>query len=152
MSYKEPPTQTRPAPISAVIVDVGGTLWPDRPRLSEADGALRASRLLAAVPALTPDLCPDLIRHLEGRASELDVALEQDTDGCIREVAEWLGLALEAPACRAVREAMCLPARGRVELFAGARDFLATIKALRLHCVILSNAIWRGAEAYRRDF
>ena len=47
---------------------------------------------------------------------------------------------------------MCVPAVLRIRLFPGARELLESIQNLGLKCVICSNAVWRDAAAYWRDF
>lgn len=52
----------------------------------------------------------------------------------------------------AVSTAMCLPAEGRVRPFGGAENLLAGLARRGLRVVIVSNVMWRNAEAHRRDF
>ena len=47
---------------------------------------------------------------------------------------------------------MCLPALGRVEPFAGAKHLLAGVSSRGVAVVVVSNVMWRDAEAHRRDF
>jgi FMN phosphatase YigB (HAD superfamily) len=138
--------------IRAVLLDVGGTLWPDRWPEPAPEADPRLADLCAAVPGLSRDLGADLIQRLGDRAAGMESALTQDTAGLVREAAASLGLTLDGAGIVAIRRAMCLPAAGRGGLFSGARALLATIKAEDLRCVIVSNAVWRDGEAYRRDF
>jgi FMN phosphatase YigB (HAD superfamily) len=136
----------------AVLLDVGGTLWPDRWPEPAPEADPRVADLCAAVSGLSRDLGADLIQRLGDRAAGMESAVTQDTAGLVREAAVSLGLTLDGAGIVAVRRAMCLPAAGRGGLFRGARALLATIKAEDLRCVIVSNAVWRDREAYRRDF
>ena len=55
-------------PISAVLLDIGGTLWPDRWPSREADDAARLERLRATLPLLSDDRARDLLTELPLRA------------------------------------------------------------------------------------
>lgn len=66
-----------PPPIAAVLLDVGGTLWPDgRPWLPE-DHPLRVERMLRALPELDPGAAPALLHDLDLSAATITDRLEQ---------------------------------------------------------------------------
>ncbi len=136
--------------LRAALVDVGGTLWPDRATASPPPGdAVR--RLAAVLPGAGPGLLERLRAALEDAATGFSGDLVQDTDRLVLEVAGRLGLPLTAAEAAAVRGAMNAPAAGLVELFEGADRLLRSLRALGLRTVIVSNAYWRDAETYRCD-
>ncbi len=139
-------------PISAVLLDIGGTLWPERWPSREADDAARLERLRATLPLLSDDRARDLLAELNAGALTLDRELQQNWRAPMRDALRRLDLPVDAAAVRALRSAMCLPARGRIDLFPGARGLLAAINGLGLACVVISNAVWRDTQAYQRDF
>ena len=139
-------------PITAVLLDIGGTLWPERWLSREADDAARLARLRAALPLLSDDRARDLLTELNAGALTIDRELQQDWRAPMLDALRRLDLPADAAAIRALRSAMCLPAHGRIDLFPGARELLAAINGLGLTCVVLSNAVWRDTQAYQRDF
>lgn len=136
--------------LSAVLLDVGGTLWPENWRESDADRDERIARVGAAL-GLGPERAEEMVRRLERGGALAPGQTTQDSAGLIRETAAQVGMALSEGDAVAVRRAMCLAAAGRWELFPGAVELLATIKALGLSCGLLSNGTWRDDESYRRD-
>ena len=139
-------------PVTAVLLDIGGTLWPERWPSREADDALRLERLRATLPLLSDARARDLLAELSAGALALDRELQQNWRMPMREALRRLDLPADAAAIRALRSAMCLPASGRIDLFPGARELLATINGLGLTCVVVSNAVWRDTQAYQLDF
>ena len=135
-----------------MLLDVGGTLWPDRWPGCPDDIETRAAALAAAIPRLSRESTGRLVDLLEERSAKLKGALFQDTNALVQAAAVAAGLAVSDWELTAIRRAMCLPAIGRVELFPRGRELLATIKALGLRCVVVSNGAWRDGAAYRRDF
>src|SRR5919202_2383450 len=142
-------------PITAVLLDVGGTLWPERGPSPGADDAARLERLRATLPLLSDDRARDLLGELNAGALAVDREPRQDWRAPMRDALRRLDLPADAAANRALRAAMCLPVslpRGRIDLFPGARELLAAINGLGLTCVVVSNAVWRDTQAYQRDF
>ncbi|HEY7293784.1 MAG TPA: HAD family hydrolase [Dehalococcoidia bacterium] len=146
---------------SAVLLDVGGTLWPDRWPARPSDRDTRAVALQRAVPGLTPSTALRLHDALTAGAGRLGAAtapaLAAVIEQALSEVAAFDGrmatpLQADDWTQARIRAAMCLPAPGRVRLFRGARSLLACIRALGLRCIVVSNSTWRDAAAYRRDF
>jgi HAD superfamily hydrolase (TIGR01509 family) len=137
--------------IRAVLVDVGGTLWPDRWPAQPDDGAHRRDRLRAAFPALSPEQAAACVAELEQAGAQLPGTLTQDPGSYITPALRHYGLDDGPGQVAAALSAMCLPAASRLRLFPGAAGLLATIKDHGLPCVICSNAIWRTAAAYRDD-
>lgn len=138
--------------LCGVLVDVGGTLWPDAWPERVDDVESRATALVAALPWLSGETALELAQVLNERAAALGPVERLDSRELVREVARGRRLSLDEWEAAAVRRAMCLPAAGRVDLFPSARELLATSKALGLRCVAISNGIWRDGDAYRRDF
>jgi len=163
---------SRASRIAGVLLDVGGTLWPERGPGGLADGAVwpvldsapaaeqsqREARIGAALGSFGPATMRDLVGRLEAEAgAALAASYDEpgnpwDVSAIIRTAAQGLRIELDDHRIVAVRRAMALPAAGRTELLPHAQELLATIRALRLSCVLLSNTVWRDAEVYRRDF
>jgi FMN phosphatase YigB (HAD superfamily) len=136
--------------LGAALVDVGGTLWPDRSTTSPPPkDAVR--RLGAVLPGTGAGLLERLRAALEEAVTAFAVELAQDTEGLVLDVAAGLGLPLTPPLAIAVRRAMIAPAAGLYGLFDGAEELLRGFRALGLRTVIVSNTYWRDAEAYRCD-
>jgi FMN phosphatase YigB (HAD superfamily) len=135
--------------LQAALVDVGGTLWPERSWASpETLTAKRAARLRAAgldsgaIDALLPELWE---RTRSGDELEyLDVWAMVD-DACAAAMVQ--GVSPDA-----VRHAMYLPAAGSLEPLPGARQLLECVRDLGLRCVIASNGVYRAEAEYRDDF
>ena len=136
-------------PIAGVLLDVGGTLWPDR---WPPDSALAASRLQAALPGLAPRSAFNFLDQFAALAPEVESSTSQDTPALIARAAHLAGLSIPTDRIDPVRRALCLPAAGRGELFPGARELLASIRALGLRCAIVSNAAVRAGADYAEDF
>ena len=137
--------------LGAALVDVGGTLWPDRSTTSPPpEDAVR--RLAAVLSGTDAGLLERLRAALEEAVTAFALDLAQDTEGLVLDVAGRLGLPITPPLAIAVRRAMIAPAAGLYGLFDGGEELLRAFRALGLRTVIVSNTYWRDAEAYRRDF
>lgn len=135
--------------LSAVLLDVGGTLWP------EVLGArLSPAPILEQLAVLLPDVDPaDALTHLRAALTDDDASLVQDTHGVLHASLQRLCAATKGHQhAVAVRRALCLPASAAVQLFPGAAQLLADIREIGLRCVIVSNVQVRGATEYWRDF
>lgn len=140
----------RPRPeLRAVLLDVGGTLWPDRWPVT-IDGHYRR-RLCGALPGLPAPTSERLFDDLRERASLASESTRQDTRSMVVQALLDHSLDADPGVVDAVLDAMDLPAEGIIEPFGGARELLATIKDLELTCAIVSNTTWRGSGGYRRD-
>jgi FMN phosphatase YigB (HAD superfamily) len=134
--------------LNAVLIDVGGTLWPNTWPSRADDHQERVSRLRSAVPALTDAGAAEIITAL----SELHhpASEQQRTDQLIAETLRSIRQA--AVPVSAARQAMCIPAFGRVAPFPGVKGLLAGLAERRIRVVVVSNTVWRDAAAQRADF
>jgi FMN phosphatase YigB (HAD superfamily) len=135
--------------LTAVLVDVGGTLWPDRSLPGESE--IRRDRMSVVCRDLSDARLEALIGSLQRQASEWDAtsALVQETDQVVKEVLAQFEISDLDP--MSVRRAMSVPVTPGI-LFEGAAELLNTIEELGLRCVILSNTAWRDAVDYLADF
>jgi len=85
-------TVHRMARICAVLVDVGGTLWPDRWPAHPGDGAQRRDRLRAAFPGLGPEQAAACAAELDQAGAQLPGTLTQDPGSFIRPALRRYGL------------------------------------------------------------
>lgn len=138
-------------PLRAALVDVGGTIWPDRATV-DPPAAATVVRLASVLPEVARDELETLRAALEEAVAAFSGELTQDTDGLVRRVAATLGHDLDGATVRAVRRAMNAPATDLVRLFDGTAEMLAGFRSLGLRTVIVSNAYWRDAAAYEADF
>jgi FMN phosphatase YigB (HAD superfamily) len=141
-----------PAPIAAVLLDVGGTLWPDGWPWLPDDHEVRGNRLRAALPELSLQKATELLHELDRGAASFTDRVEQDPDDYVGGPLRLFGVAPTAERIAAVLEAMCLPAHPLVRLFPGAPELLRALRRTGLRAVVVSNAYWRSGAAYRRDF
>jgi FMN phosphatase YigB (HAD superfamily) len=141
-----------PPPIAAVLLDVGGTLWPDGWPWLPNDPQARTSRLREALPELDPGTATALLRDLDSSAAGIAELLEQDLGGYVGEPLRRHGVEPTAERVAAVVDAMCLPAHPLVRLLPGAAELLLAVRRAGFSSVVLSNSYWRSNAAYQRDF
>src|SRR5262252_1228261 len=134
--------------LHAVLVDVGGTLWPDHFSGQRSDEPVLA-RLVKLLPGIAPD---DGLAALRATLRDDDQSLVQDTLALLGGAIRSLGADCSVEDLEAIRRALCAPAVPGVALFPGACELLETIHGLGLRCVVLSNVQVRGAAEYWRDF
>jgi FMN phosphatase YigB (HAD superfamily) len=139
-------------PITAVLLDVGGTLWPDGWPWLPDDHQVRCDRLRAALPELGPEDAVALLHDLDHTAAGFTERVEQDLDDYVGGPLRHLGIEPTVERVAAVVDAMCLPAHPLVRLFAGAPELLRAVRLAGLRAVVVSNAYWRSSAAYQRDF
>lgn len=128
------------AVLKAALVDVGGTLWPDRwapeaetfyiERLTNrfALNRLQIERLLSELEARDPALANPL-------------PLTQDSNAMAAESLDAAGPHHVDPG--ELLQTMDLPAAGVIEPLSGAREFLLRLKSLKLRTIVFSNATFR---------
>lgn len=148
--------------IRAVLLDVGGTLWPDRPSAPQVPGVeapapgtdplvtAAAARLSALVSLAAEEALVLATRLTDDRGAHLGEA--QDTAGHVARVVRAAGLADRGLDLGLVQRAMCLPAVDVLRPYAGAHELLRSARDLGLAVAVVSNALWRDGDAYRRDF
>jgi HAD superfamily hydrolase (TIGR01509 family) len=136
------------AMLRAVLLDVGGTLWPDRPTVHvSSDPCLeQLGRLLPQVDAA------QALATLRGELRQDDGSLVQDTHGLLVRAVRTLGATSAELDVVAIRRALCAPAVPGMRLFPGATELLTALRGLGLRCVVVSNVQVRGALEYWRDF
>jgi FMN phosphatase YigB (HAD superfamily) len=137
------------SPVAAVLLDVGGTLWPDR---VPVDLGVRIDRLLSAWPGLADQEAATFLERLQELAPIAEQGLTQDVHALLGEVARASGLDLGPGQVDVVRKALCVPAAGYIRLFDGVGSLLRTIRRLNLRCALVSNASVRSGDDYRADF
>jgi FMN phosphatase YigB (HAD superfamily) len=138
--------------LSGVLLDVGGTLWPDRFVLLPGASDPNVDRLAALLPQLALSQVRELYDRLSQAGREFADALRQDSLLLIQRAAADVGLVADPPLALGIRRALAGNRYGRDRLFAGVPELLQTIRVMGCRCVILSNAIWRGAREYEDDF
>ena len=104
-----------------MLLDVGGTLWPDRVAFGEEHDE-RLHHLQALLPSVEPDRALAICNDWPRRAAE---PLEHDVVSAVASALPELGLESATVPAAAVVRALCQPAVGRIQLFdsagAGAR-------------------------------
>ena len=134
--------------LRAVLLDVGGTLWPDRLAVHLPDDVC-----LAQLQRLLPSVEPvQSLAALRAALSEDDSPLVQSTHAVLGRAIQRLGAECTGTDVVAVRRALCAPASPAISPFPHARDLLEAVRDLGLRCVVLSNVQVRGAAEYWRDF
>jgi HAD superfamily hydrolase (TIGR01509 family) len=135
--------------LRGVLLDVGGTLWPQHgPAISVS---LRAERILSALPHLTPDAVHGLLEALAAAPEPPDGA-PQDIYAYLRNVADTTHVDLATHELELLRKGLCIPGPMATTLFPHADTLLRDIRALGLRCAIVSNALVRNGADYAEDF
>jgi HAD superfamily hydrolase (TIGR01509 family) len=135
--------------IRGVLLDVGGTLWPQHgPPIA---ATLRAERIIAQFPGISPRDVDALLAALAS-APEPEDGGQQDIYAYLSDVATVAGLQLAVDDLERLRRALCLPAHVAMKLFPNADTLLRAIKAMGLRCAIVSNALVRTGADYADDF
>ena len=133
--------------VRAVVLDVGGTLWPDRWPEASSDEGNRVAALRQLEPAITEDEAQAIVAILS--AWHHPAPQEQQTLSVVQDAVARAAPTRGVNHWNVVR-AMCLRAQGRVALFDGARELLHDLAKERVRVVIATNVIWRtGTDQYR---
>ena len=132
-----------------VFIDVGGTLWPDTWPSVPADRDQRIARLAQLAPRLEASVRADVVDALSTVVHPR--TQRQETIPIVVQTIQRFGVG-HAVRVDSVIDAMCLPAHGRVELFPGAVELLTGLVQQSRPVILVSNVVWRRAEAQRRDF
>jgi FMN phosphatase YigB (HAD superfamily) len=144
--------------LETVLVDVGGTLWPNHPRRLPGAEALRLAQVRTALPPALRGREAEVVDALEAAmdaprgAAPDGGAVPVDVDTLAAGAVAGLGVHVGRLVARRIRRAMTLPVAGRFDLLPGAGDLLAAIRQLGLPCVLVSNTRWRDATHYLADF
>lgn len=134
--------------LRAVLVDVGGTLWPDRLTVKVPD-----SMFVEQVARIFPSIdSRDALAALRTALRQDSDKIVQNTHSILRTAIQRFGADCTDAEAVAVRRALCAPAWPYVSLFPGAVAFLKGVRRLGIRCVALSNVEVRGAAEYHRDF
>jgi FMN phosphatase YigB (HAD superfamily) len=134
--------------LRAALLDVGGTLWPDRLTVH-----VSPDPCLEALGRLLPELeAAQVLTTLRGALQHDDGSLVQDTHGLLADALRTFGVDMAELDVVAVRRALCAPAVPGVHLFPGTAELLAGVRRLGVRCVIVSNVQVRGALEYWGDF
>jgi FMN phosphatase YigB (HAD superfamily) len=135
--------------LRVVLLDVGGTLWPNAWPSRPNDNEERAARLHQAVPSVAEHQATALVGVLA--ALDHPPGEEQQTGLIVAEAIRKVIPRVPVPVPLVI-EAMCLPAWGRVQPFPGARELLSRLAGRGVRIVVVSNVLWRDSRAQRRDF
>src|SRR5438045_2245791 len=130
--------------VGAVLIDVGGTLWPDTWPRRPQDDREQAARLREAAPQLTDGEAATLVAALKD--TRHPAGERQRTHELVVDALRTVTLSVD-PRVSTVQHAMCLPARGRIEPFPGAAELLGGLSDRSVRVVIVSNVLWRDAHA-----
>jgi FMN phosphatase YigB (HAD superfamily) len=135
--------------VAAFIVDVGGTLWPDRPRSPDGGTQDAVARLRSRFPDLERQQAT-LLGGLLAQAGHIAVdGNANDIDAAIRVALGEVGLGTLIDDAGAVRCAYCVPADANWP-FDAARTVLEAMHE-RAPVALLSNTVWRDAHCYWND-
>lgn len=138
------------ASLSGALIDVGGTLWPDR--WPPSVDPLYLDRLGNALPNESVEARRRLLAEFHRRDPAFGDDPTQDTRAMVEDSLAACNLDAADADIDVILSAMELPAHGVIEPFEGAEDLLGSVKDSGLRCVLVSNATWRTADGYRRDF
>jgi FMN phosphatase YigB (HAD superfamily) len=148
--------------LKAVLLDVGGTLWPDiGPRTAVLPNGVEVApetyvehQMAVAFPELSEGTRRNLIEALRKAADTiLRPSAELNTHETIRLVAHDVGLhGLDDRSIELMRRTMIVPFSSRIPCFAGIDELFAMLRRTNLRCVIVSNTVWRDGRAYADEF
>ena len=135
--------------LRGVLLDVGGTLWPEHAPPVPLD--VRVERIVTRLPALSPSQVSALLESLAHAPAPPDGG-PQDVHAYLADVAAEAAVHLDPDEMERLLQALCIPASIAASLFPDADTGLRNIQALGLRCAILSNSLFRGGADYRVDF
>jgi FMN phosphatase YigB (HAD superfamily) len=138
--------------VEAVLLDVGGTLWPDRWAQGDAERFDKVARLRQLDPDLSPDRTGRLVEELEAACEPVADGGPQTTSETIAAIVSGHGLDRRRLDPIAVRRALSVPFLGRNQLLEGAADLVRRLGAEGLALIVVSNTVFRDAACYWRDF
>jgi FMN phosphatase YigB (HAD superfamily) len=138
--------------INAVLLDVGGTLWPDRWTARPDDRTDLAQQVRQLAPELPLDEAALLVDILEEACADVVDGAAQTTTATIAQVLRQRHLHDQLPDPVAVQRALNLPFAGRHQLLPGAAGLIAALHDDGLRLVVISNTVTRDSACYWRDF
>jgi FMN phosphatase YigB (HAD superfamily) len=138
--------------VEAVLLDVGGTLWPDRWAHGAAERSDQAARLRQLDPDLAPGQAARLVEELEAAGAAVADGGPQSTSETIAGIVSSHGLDGQRLDPVTVRRALSLPFLGRHQLLEGAAGLVRRLRADGLALTVVSNTVFRDADCYWQDF
>jgi FMN phosphatase YigB (HAD superfamily) len=134
--------------VEGVLLDVGGTLWPDRWTEHPDDRASRAERIRQLAPGLDLEPAAALVDQLEEACQATVDGERQTTVESVASIIDGVGLTDSLAVCRA----LSLPfARGH-RLLPGAADLVRRLHRRGVRLVVISNTVFRDTSCYWQDF
>jgi FMN phosphatase YigB (HAD superfamily) len=131
-----------------LLVDAGGTLFPDNRQDARGVREVRVRRLAAVFPELDPDRVVRLLDELQdtvrARADDLEQRTDADTAGVLAAVDPGL-----AGRAGEVRRALGQPTGHEPPPFPGHRELLRAAGELGLRRVLVSNTGWVSDDDWR---
>jgi FMN phosphatase YigB (HAD superfamily) len=139
--------------VEGVLLDVGGTLWPDEWTGHANDRDNKAARISALTKGLDRKEAAALVDQLEESCADVADGGRQPTRETVAAVIEQAGLQKQLTDPIAVCRALSLPfaASGHRPL-PHAIDLVRRLHADGLRLVVVSNTIFRDAHGYGQDF
>ena len=125
--------------LRAVLVDVGGTVWPDRLTGQRADDGCLA-RLARLLPSLDP---AESLATLRAALRADDQGLAQNTHAVLGRAIQGLGAECAESDLIEIRRALCEPASPGLSLFPGAYELFEAIR----HLVFAAGLLEAGCPA-----
>jgi FMN phosphatase YigB (HAD superfamily) len=138
--------------VEAVLLDVGGTLWPDRWTQGPTERAEKAARLRDLETGLDTGLATRMVEEIEEACEAVADGGPQTTTETIAGIVSRHGLDGRGLDPVAVCRALSLPFLGRLPLLNGAAALVRTLGADGLALTVVSNTVFRDANCYWRDF
>jgi len=140
--------RTQPRRLRALLVDAGGTLFPDS--LSDIPGVreVRVDRLAELLPGLDRERVSRLLDEMTADARATHDGVVQRTDGLLATRLAAMDPALADRAAE-VRRLLARATGHEPPSFPGHRDLLAAAGALGLRRVLVSNTDWVSDEDWR---
>jgi FMN phosphatase YigB (HAD superfamily) len=132
--------------IRAVLLDVGGTLWPEHLPGSGLD--LVTNALTRLLPTVQPAHALAVLREYLRR----DTGFEQHAHLLLGEALRSLYRVMPNADPAEVRRALCVPAISSLRPFPGTSELLEDLQARGIRRIVVSNVQVRGAREYQCDF
>ncbi len=138
--------------VKAVVLDVGGTLWPDRPTHGSRQRRDQVLRLCELNSGLSRELADRLVEDIETACAPVVDGGPQPTTEIIADVVRRHHLDPRSLDPVAVRRALSPPFAGHQEMLQGAADMVRGLADDGVALAVVSNTVFRDAECYWGDF